>query len=243
MARVRLSVLLLAGVLAIGLAACGPTKLDMEKVKSNIQSKAQDDLSVGIQSVTCPEQVEIEAGSTFACTITSSDLAEPLDIEVTQSSDKGDFEWKAKYSVEAGSEIAGSLKEVVTKDFGIEIAVTCPGKVIYKVGSKITCSATTPIIPNQISFNLEMTSENGDFSWKSTPPSAAAADDFQNKFREQLRSEGYEATVTCPAWVFFTPGYPMTCQVVDDAGVTGRITGTMLDETGKFDGNLEWDVP
>jgi Domain of unknown function (DUF4333) len=83
----------LVGVLALA-GACTRTKtLDGQQLDAKIASDMQSNLGIQGASVSCPDDVSVEAGGTFDCTATSPDGG-TMTLEVTQSDDQGHVTYK-----------------------------------------------------------------------------------------------------------------------------------------------------
>jgi Domain of unknown function (DUF4333) len=64
------AILLLAAAFAA--AGCGETVIDDVKAEGAIQSNLEKSLDEKITAVDCPADVEVEAGKTFTCSVSSS---------------------------------------------------------------------------------------------------------------------------------------------------------------------------
>ena len=65
----RLAVLALA-LAAVAVVGCGETVIDSAKTEDAITSDLAKAAGLKIASVDCPSDVEVEAGTTFECTVT-----------------------------------------------------------------------------------------------------------------------------------------------------------------------------
>lgn len=82
-----------AALLAIGLLAAGCSRtLDMDQVESQLKDQVEADLDTTGLTVTCPDDVKVEAGSTFTCEATDGSGATMV-ITVTQKDDQGRVLW------------------------------------------------------------------------------------------------------------------------------------------------------
>jgi hypothetical protein len=57
----------------LGLAACGGTVIDREKVQDTAQQSLEGSLHEKIKNVDCPSGVSVDPGSTFTCEVTFPD--------------------------------------------------------------------------------------------------------------------------------------------------------------------------
>lgn len=163
--RLKSAGVLIAGILMLALVACGPGKLDMEKIKSSIQSGVSSQMGLKVDSVTCPGEVEAKAGSTFSCTVKTSDLTEELPVEITQNDDKGNVSWKSKYEVAPSEKVEDEVSSSLATENNIAADITCPPKVLKKKGYKFECKAKDSVGDTAV-VKVEVTSDDGDIEWK-----------------------------------------------------------------------------
>lgn len=163
--RLKSAGVVLAGIVMLALAACGPAKLDMEKVKSSIQSGVSSQMGLKVDSVTCPTEVEAKSGSNFSCTVKTSDLTEDLPVEVTQNDDKGNVQWKSKYEVAPSEKVEDEVSTSLASENNISADITCPTKVLKKKGYKFECKAEDAS-GDTATVKVEVTSDDGDVEWK-----------------------------------------------------------------------------
>ncbi len=83
-----------AGALAIAaLTGCSSTELDIPKLESTVAAEMKTQLNLPAEpTVTCPDPVSIEAGNVFTCTAELD--GDTIDVEVTQTDDKGNVTWQ-----------------------------------------------------------------------------------------------------------------------------------------------------
>jgi hypothetical protein len=83
----------LVAALALGLSACGEQKLNTNKAESAIaQGITQQTGAQGV-TVTCPDDVKVQAGNQFYCQAKAADGRQGR-VRVTQKDDKGNINWK-----------------------------------------------------------------------------------------------------------------------------------------------------
>lgn len=82
-----------AALLAIGLlaAACSRT-LDMDQVESDLKDQAETEFDTTGLTVTCPDDVKVEAGTSFTCEASDPSGATMV-LTVFQKNDQGDVRW------------------------------------------------------------------------------------------------------------------------------------------------------
>jgi hypothetical protein len=75
------------------LSGCSSSNLDIDKLETNIATEMQSQLGLsGTPTVTCPDSVPIEQGNVFTCTAELD--GDTVDVEVTQTDDKGNVSWE-----------------------------------------------------------------------------------------------------------------------------------------------------
>ncbi|MGZ5289003.1 MAG: DUF4333 domain-containing protein [Actinomycetota bacterium] len=82
-----------AAFLAIGVlaAACSRT-LDMTQVESDLKDQAEQEFGTSGLTVTCPDDVKVEAGTSFTCEASDASGATMV-LTVTQENDQGKVRW------------------------------------------------------------------------------------------------------------------------------------------------------
>ena len=80
-------------VLALGLAACGESKLDTSRLESQIQKSLRERTGVPVESVICPDDVEAKKGDTFRCVATTA-RKDRVVLDVTQDDSEGRVTWR-----------------------------------------------------------------------------------------------------------------------------------------------------
>lgn len=163
--RLKSAGVVVAGILMLALVACGPGKLDMEKIKSSVQSGVSSQLGLKVDSVTCPTEVEAKAGGTFSCTVKTSDLTEELPVEVTQNDDKGNVTWKSKYEIAPSEKVEDEVSTSLATESNIAADITCPAKVLKKKGYRFECKAEDASGDTAV-VKVEVTNDDGDVEWK-----------------------------------------------------------------------------
>lgn len=163
--RLKSAGVVVAGILMLALTACGPGKLDMEKIKSSIQSGVSSQMGLKVDSVTCPTEVEAKAGATFSCTVKTSDLTEDLPVEITQNDDKGNVSWKSKYEVAPSEKVEEEVSTSLATENNIAADISCPAKVLKKKGYKFECKAEDSSGERAV-VKVEVTNDDGDVEWK-----------------------------------------------------------------------------
>jgi hypothetical protein len=80
-------------LVTIALFAACSRPLDVTGLESQLKRQVEDDLGTTGLTVTCPDNVKAEAGSTFTCEASDASGATMV-ITVTQTDDQGNVTWK-----------------------------------------------------------------------------------------------------------------------------------------------------
>jgi hypothetical protein len=90
---VRILGLAAAALVAVGAAACGKSELDSERAESEIRRGITRQTGIKVESVRCPNDIELRQGDTFRCVAVASD-GQRARVEVTQRDDEGSVSWR-----------------------------------------------------------------------------------------------------------------------------------------------------
>ncbi len=90
--RRLLPALAIALLVALPVAGCGTSKLNVDQAETEIESGLKQQLKLQTVDVSCPEEVEIKAQSTFQCSVKGD--GETGTVAVTQKDDQGNISWK-----------------------------------------------------------------------------------------------------------------------------------------------------
>jgi hypothetical protein len=83
------AIALVAGSVAALGSLSSRSKLDMAAVENDIAHRVAQRTGL-VATVDCPDSVDIEAGTTFTCSVTTDD-GNQLDVEVHQDDDQGNL--------------------------------------------------------------------------------------------------------------------------------------------------------
>ncbi len=79
-------------VALLALSACSRT-LDTEKLEEEITKGITDQTGQGVESIDCPDDVEVKEGNEFECAVTADD-GTAATVTVTQDDDEGNVTWE-----------------------------------------------------------------------------------------------------------------------------------------------------
>ena len=133
----RLTLLPLALLATLALAACGDTQLDTAKSERFIRDVVARQIGVRVASVACPEGVTAKQGAGFTCLVTGPDGSNGR-VAVRQL-DHGNIDVTAPFlhMREAEAFMAGPLSRQVKAD----VRVSCQEIVVVRKGDVFLCQA------------------------------------------------------------------------------------------------------
>jgi hypothetical protein len=114
--------------LAVGLSlltACTP-KLDIDKLEGLVKQEFAEKTGIAVKTVTCPEDIKIEADQSFDCNIEAEE-GKQLKAKVTQKDDKGNVNWDANEGLLSLTAIEQSIQDGFQKQQA-EVTADCGGK-------------------------------------------------------------------------------------------------------------------
>lgn len=133
-----------------------------------------------------------------------------------------------------------SIEAQIAKDAsasrGVEVKVTCPGKVKAEKGGEFTCRATDGE-GNSLSIRATQTDDSGHITWDLVALNIPKVEqELTNSVSEEV---GTPVEVDCPAiLVDSRPGEQIECAVTDQQGGTGNVVVTVVDDQG----NISWEL-
>jgi hypothetical protein len=94
MKNLKISSLLLGGLLALAAVGCNTTlTLDDQALEGKISQDYEAQIGVGLTTVDCPSDRPLQQGDTFTCSATT-EQGENLVITVTQTDSAGTVHWQ-----------------------------------------------------------------------------------------------------------------------------------------------------
>ncbi|MCH9814843.1 MAG: DUF4333 domain-containing protein [Actinomycetia bacterium] len=159
---------------ALALSACsvsvGSTNLDVDKAESEIASGIQEQTGLTV-TVSCPDDVPIQAGGTFGCDVTDSSGGNGTVI-VTQRDDEGNITWELERggTLPTGSQLdTTKVEEEITSGLAeqsnIDAVVTCPTNVAIEANTSFNCTATDNN-GDSADVKVTMTDDKGNITWE-----------------------------------------------------------------------------
>lgn len=134
-------------ILSVALVGCGSSLtvtnyLDVERFEGTVADGITEQTGTGIQSVDCPDEVAMEAGNVFECSVTD-EHGKTGAVQVTQGED-GDTRWKLAGGISINiARLEESIGEGLAAQLGATIAsVECPDDIVMETGNDFECSVT-----------------------------------------------------------------------------------------------------
>ena len=141
-----------AALLAVACSDSSPRLVDTDAAEREILAYLIDTYpGVTFESISCPDEVEADAGATFTCTANLPD--DELHVEVTQKDDEGgSISYVATEAVVLVADAKAQVEGVVRPEFTGGVTVDCGLDAILVVppGTTFECSATGPLDPLRI---------------------------------------------------------------------------------------------
>jgi Domain of unknown function (DUF4333) len=135
------AVVVLGGLVVGALVWFGSTTLDTAEAERQIGQLTADQTGVAPTDLSCPADIEAEAGATFACTASLED--QPISFTVTQTDDEGNVQIDSDNTFVQVDVVEASLDEQVGELTGVEVISTCDtgGRTVLvdAVGTPIHC--------------------------------------------------------------------------------------------------------
>ena len=134
---------LVLGGLGIGAVLLFGTKiLDSAKAEQLIAQSTEDQAGVAPTDVSCPSDIEAEAGATFTCT--ASLEGQPISFTVTQTDDDGNVDVESVNTFVDIATVEASLTEQLGAAAGVDVISTCHvdgySVLVDGVGTPIPCT-------------------------------------------------------------------------------------------------------
>ncbi len=137
-------VLLLGGLVVGALLLFGTKILDSTEAEQLISQATEEQAGVAPTDVSCPSDIEAEAGATFVCT--ASLEGQPISFEVTQTDDDGNVEVASVNSFVDVATVEASLTEQLAEAAGVPVVSICHtdghSVLVDGVGTRIPCTVS-----------------------------------------------------------------------------------------------------
>jgi hypothetical protein len=156
--RTRHALALVATLSSASLLGC-ETKLDKGKLEGSITDACKAK-GLELKSVDCPAERKAKKDDTFDCKGESKD-GDKLVFHVTQTSDKGDIEWKLDGAILDVAKLGDSIESKIGKGADVK----CPSKtIVLAKGKSLECKLSFEGKEAQVKLTAE--DDDGNVSWK-----------------------------------------------------------------------------
>ncbi|MGY1705367.1 DUF4333 domain-containing protein [Geodermatophilus sp. SYSU D00697] len=137
-------VLVVAGLVVGGLLLFGPRTLDTAEVERQIAALTEEQVGVAAADVSCPEDVDAEAGGTFSCTGTLD--GQEVSFTVEQIDDEGNVQISGDDTLVVVAAVEESVAQQVGAEAGVDAVATCDAGgrsvLVDPAGTPIPCTVT-----------------------------------------------------------------------------------------------------
>ncbi|MBB3082690.1 DUF4333 domain-containing protein [Geodermatophilus sabuli] len=162
-------VLVLVAGLAVGAVLLfGTTTIDTAEAERQIATLTEEQVGVAAADVSCPEDVEAEAGGTFSCTATLD--GQPIRFTVEQTDAEGNVQIESDETFVVVATVEESLAQQVGAEAGVEAVATCEtegrGVLVGATGTPIPCTVTNAEDATDSIDVLATVDEAGDVSYE-----------------------------------------------------------------------------
>lgn len=165
--------LLVAGLGPLAGSACSqPATLDDDRTEASIRARVAEVSEVRISSVSCPDDIEVEAGGRFRCRVEVPGGV--VEVQVRQVDDDGRLEAEPTRAVLVRERVADDVVAVLADRFDRDDAtVTCDGPAvrIEPVGASFRCLAVDGDETRVVEVRVRDTS--GALAYTLVPPEGA----------------------------------------------------------------------
>ena len=157
------------GGLAVGaLLLFGSKILDTAEAERQIAQLTEEQAGVAPTDVSCPADIEAEAGGTFTCSASLED--QPISFTITQTDDDGNIEIVSDNSFVDVATVEVSLTQQLSEVAGVEVVSTCDTEghsvLVDGIGMSISCTVANA---EDASDSVEVTAtvdESGEVSYE-----------------------------------------------------------------------------
>ena len=134
-------------ILSVALAGCGGSVtvtnyLDVGRLEGTVADGITEQTGTGIQSVDCPDEVAMEVGNVFECSVTD-EHGKTGAVQITQGDDGG-IRWKLAGGISINIvRLEETIGAGLADQLGVAIAsVECPDDMVLGTGNDFECTAT-----------------------------------------------------------------------------------------------------
>jgi hypothetical protein len=135
-------VLLLGGLAVAAVLLFGTKTLNSSEAERLISQATEDQSGVVPTDVSCPTDIEAEAGATFTCSALLE--GQPISFTVTQTDDDGNVRIESENTFVDVAAVEASLNQQLGEATGVEVVGTCDAAghsvLVDGVGTPITCT-------------------------------------------------------------------------------------------------------
>jgi Domain of unknown function (DUF4333) len=137
------------GLATLGLAGgalvlFGTPLLDTAEVADRIAADTQTQIGVAATDVSCPEDIEVAAGTGFSCTARID--GQPVTYSVRQTDDEGTVQFELDDEIVLVAKVEQAVAELVAADYGLTVSTVCDGGehrvLVQDMPTSVPCTVT-----------------------------------------------------------------------------------------------------
>ncbi len=167
-AAVAAAVLALGGLAVGAVLLFGATMLDTAEAERQIAQLTEDQAGVTPTDVSCPADIEAEAGATFACSASLED--QPISFTVTQTDDAGNVQITSDNSFVDIATVEATLNQQWGELAGVAVVSTCDAAghsvLVDGIGTPISCIVTNAADASDSVEVVATVDESGEVSYE-----------------------------------------------------------------------------
>jgi hypothetical protein len=137
------------GLATLGLAGgalvlFGTPLLDTAEVADRIAADTQTQIGVAATDVSCPDDIEVAAGTGFSCTARID--GQPVTYSVRQTDDEGTVQFELDDEIVLVPKVEQAVAELVAADYGLTVSTVCDGGehrvLVQDMPTSVPCTVT-----------------------------------------------------------------------------------------------------
>jgi hypothetical protein len=162
------AVLVLGGLVVGAFLLFGSKVLDTAEAERQIAQLTEEQAGVAPTDVSCPADIEAEAGGTFSCSASLED--QPISFTITQTDDDGNIEIVSDNSFVDVATVEASLTQQLGEVAGVEVVSTCDtgghSVLVDGIGTPISCIVANAVDPSDSVEVTATVDESGTVSYE-----------------------------------------------------------------------------
>jgi len=138
------AVVLIGGLVVGAIVLFGSKTLDKVDAEQQVSAVSEQLIGAPAEGVSCPADVEVKQGSTFACTATLE--GQDISFTVTQKDDRGNVEITSDNTFVPVSAVADDVNSQVEAEAGVDLITSCDAGdrtvLVDPAGEQLSCTVS-----------------------------------------------------------------------------------------------------